>query len=273
VSRPLLSVITPSLNQGAFIERTIRSVLDQNYDRLEYIVVDGGSTDGTIEIIERYADRLAWWVSEPDEGQTEAINKGLRRATGDVVAYINSDDYYLPGAFAAAVETLDRTGARWAVGSCRFVDPEGRFIELWTPELPRMPRHWWLLLPWGVPQAATFWRRDVFDQFGLFREDMHYVFDTDLDLRLAYAGVLPAIIDRELATRVIHPDAKSWDGSRFRREARRFVELHSSALTRSERLRLSVARALRAVGWFRLTAVASRRYRRVMPRTLWFGDG
>src|SRR4051794_9244743 len=108
-----LSIITPSFNQAAFIDRTIRSVLDQNWPDLEYIVVDGGSTDGSADIIKSYEDRLAWWVSEPDNGQTDALNKGLRRASGDVVAYINSDDYYLPGAFEKAIGALEDSDALW----------------------------------------------------------------------------------------------------------------------------------------------------------------
>src|SRR6185369_5500635 len=104
-----LSVITPTLNQGAFIERAIRSVLDQGYPDLEYLVVDGGSTDGTLDVVRRYEDRIDWWVSEPDKGQTDAIGKGIDRATGDVIAYINSDDYYLPGAFEKALTALGGT--------------------------------------------------------------------------------------------------------------------------------------------------------------------
>src|SRR5215218_11412235 len=164
ILRPKLTIITPSLNHGRFIERTIRSVLDQGYENLEYIVVDGGSTDGSVSVIERYADRLAWWVSEPDRGQTHALNKGLRRATGEWVAYINSDDHYLPGAFAHAVERLDRTGASWAAGSCRFVDVHTGEEHMWHPTLPTKGRHSWVLGPWGVPQAATFWRRELFER-------------------------------------------------------------------------------------------------------------
>lgn len=250
---PRLSIVTPSFQQRAFVERTLRSVLDQGYENLEYIVVDGGSTDGSAEIIEQYSERLHWWVSEPDNGQTDALNKGLARATGDVIAYINSDDYYLPGAFATAIAALEATDALWVAGAARFVDADGELMEVWHPTLPaQRQRYWWAAGPWGVPQAATFWRRECFDRYGRFREDMHYVFDTEFGLRLAFAGHMPGLIDKELAVRVVHDEAKSWDTTPFEREARAMEREYRAKLTVPERMGYLVRRGADAAGAYRL---------------------
>jgi glycosyltransferase involved in cell wall biosynthesis len=264
---PRISIITPTLNQAAFIERTITSVLDQSYENLEYLIADGGSTDGTIEIIERYADRISWWVSEPDEGQTDALNKALAHATGDVIAYINSDDYYLPGAFDAALGVLEEhPEAWWAAGASRFVDADGMTTEVWHARPPGRHRHLWMLLPWSAPQPSTFWRRVVFDELGGFRRDMHYVFDTEFALRLAYAGHPPAIVQSELAVRVVHPEAKSWDIAPFRREQERFVEFFAPSLTPYERFRLQLTRLSIGLGVPRVAGRASQLWRRALRR-------
>jgi glycosyltransferase involved in cell wall biosynthesis len=247
---PKLSIITPTLNQGEFIEKTIKSVLDQGYENLEYLIVDGGSTDSTLETIKRYEDRIAWWVSEPDEGQTDALNKGLAHATGDVIAYINSDDYYLPRAFETATGLLERSGALWIAGAARYVDQNGTLTEVWRPRQPATyestikGRHWWMLAPWSVPQPSAFWRRELQEEVGDFRRDMHYVFDSEYFLRFVYAGHMPALTDEELSVRVVHPAAKSADPELFRKEAKAFVEIFSPSLTPVERVRLRLTQLL-----------------------------
>ena len=257
--RPKLTIITPSLNQGKFLERAVRSVLDQGYENLEYVIVDGGSTDGSVEIIRRYEDRLAWWVSEPDEGQSDAINRGLARTTGEVVAYLNSDDYYLPGAFTTAIAALQQTNARWIAGAAECVDEHDRSVGVgvWQPTQPSewelwfRGRHWWAVRTWCVPQPSAFWRRELFDDYGVFRQDMHFAFDAEFFLRLAYAGELPELVPDVLSARVEHPAQKSADMKRWEPEREQIVEIFRPQLNARERRRLAIARALDRVGVLR----------------------
>ena len=236
-------------------------MLDQGYENLEYLVVDGGSTDQTVEVIERYSDRIDWWVSEPDEGQTDAIDKGLERATGDVIAYINSDDYYLPGAFATALGALERSGASWVAGAAINVDQHDRpgpanEDPVWTPLPPRRfegwphGRHWWLARPWLVPQPSCFWRRELFERYGEFRRDMQFGFDAEFMVRLVLAGEMPLLLpDDRLSARVFHPEAKSADLSRTWPDVARTVELHRGQLSGWERLCLRYMPLLERVQW------------------------
>ena len=254
-----LTVVTPSYNQAAFLEKTIRSVVDQGWDDLEYLVLDGGSTDGSVEVLRRWDDRITWWTSEPDDGQTAAINRGIAMATGDVIAYINSDDYYLPGAFATAMDRFAHTDARWVIGASRVEDFNGVVEHVWTPQLPTKGRHWWLIDPWGYPQPSSFWRRDVFEQFGPFREDMHYIFDTEFGLRLLLAGVQPALTDEILAVRVDHPAAKSADHAPFAAEQQAFYKLHGASLSPTERARMELWRRFIGSRAHRAVDAASRR--------------
>ena len=209
---PRISVVTPSYNQGAFIEQTIESVLGQDYPDLEYSVVDGGSTDGTLAILERYGDRLAW-VSEPDRGQSDALNKGFREATGDVVAFLNSDDYYEPGALRAVGEFFARNPeSSWVTGKCRTVDENGREIR---SAITRYKNFWLrrrslrvLQVLNYVSQPATFWHRRVLERVGAFDETLQYAMDYDYSLRVADHFSLD-YVDRYLASFRVHPTSKA----------------------------------------------------------------
>lgn len=183
-----LSVITPSYNQAKFIERTIKSVLDQNYPDLEYIVMDGGSTDDTIEILKKYSDRIIW-KSEKDNGQTEAINKGLKIATGDIVAYINSDDTYEPGAFAKVIEFFQNNpDKKWAYGKCKIINENDQEIRkpitLYKNLLLRNYSYAKLLSENFISQPATFWKREIHSETGFFDESEHYCMDYEFWLRI-----------------------------------------------------------------------------------------
>jgi glycosyltransferase involved in cell wall biosynthesis len=247
-----LTIITPTLDQGDFIEKAIRSVVDQGYEPLEYFVIDGGSSDRTVEVIERYGDRIDWWVSEPDEGQTHALAKGLERARGDVIAYLNSDDYYLPGAFSTALGALEQhPEASWVAGAALDLDAAGQPTEFgkWVPLPPsdyeQWPRgrHWWVTFPWGVPQPSCFWRRRLFETYGGFRRDMHFAFDLEFMVRLALAGDMPLLVpDEVLSARVLHEGAKSADTSRWKSENRLLWRVHRRSLTSRERALRYVAK-------------------------------
>ena len=208
---PRITIVTPSYNQGRYLEQTLRSVLDQGYPNLEYIVVDGGSTDDSVEIIKRYADRLAWWVSEKDAGQSDAINKGFARARGEVFGYINSDDVLYPGALDA-VATACADGANWIIGWVMTLTQEG---GEW-PQLPgRMdsPSDWFVRNP--VPQQATFWASRFWKEMGPFKPDLRYAFDYEYWLRLRFrAKVEPTIVRRCLGSYRLHHTSKTvseWD--------------------------------------------------------------
>lgn len=181
---PLVSIVTPSYNQAPFLEATMRSVLEQDYPRLEYIVVDGGSTDGSREIIERYAERLAWWVSEPDLGQTDAINKGFAHAHGEILGWLNSDDTYLPGAVAEAVSFLQAHPEVGLVyGDANYIDEAGRVIGRFNARQTSYQR----LRRGGVyiPQQAAFFRARLWRQVGPLDPSFYFAMDYDLWVRIA----------------------------------------------------------------------------------------
>jgi len=186
---PLVSIITPSYNQARFLEETIQSVLSQDYPNLEYIIVDGGSTDGSLEIIQRYADRLAWWVSEPDRGQTDAINKGFNRARGKVLAWLNSDDTYLPGAVSQAVTFLQaHPEAALVYGDADLIDEQDKVLGPFPARQTDL-RHM-LRGSVHIPQQASFFRGELWPKVGPLDPEFYFAMDYDLWLRLAKHGVL-----------------------------------------------------------------------------------
>ena len=179
-----VSIITPSYNQAPFLEQTIQSVLNQDYPDLEYIIVDGGSTDGSLEIIQKYADRLAWWVSESDHGQTDALNKGFARASGEILAWLNSDDTYEPGAVRAAVEWLQAHPESGMVyGDANLIDEQGAVIGRFPAaqtDYARLRRGFV-----HIPQQASFFRAALWGQVGPLDPSFYFAMDYDLWVRLA----------------------------------------------------------------------------------------
>ncbi len=210
---PRITLITPSFNQEPFLEETINSVLDQNYPNLQYGIIDGGSSDDSYKIIEKYRDRLDFAVIEPDNGQTDAINKGLALSDGEIVGWLCSDDTLLPGA-------LEKIGGHfamnphddWIAGACQVIDTAGVVSETVMPcgdfTIPG------LLLrdedkPFNLPQPGVFWRRSLHDLLGVLDESLHYCMDFEFWLRLIETGRKPTLIGTALATYRLHESSKS----------------------------------------------------------------
>jgi glycosyltransferase involved in cell wall biosynthesis len=242
---PKITVVTPSYQQATFLEKALRSVLDQGYPNLEYFVVDGGSTDGSVDIIRRHASSLAWWISEKDRGQSHAINKGFARATGDILCWLNSDDYLAPGALHQVASVLGAAQVpRAVVGDCIRVFEDGRqpfrhcgdaatlgdLLEYWQP----YPMH----------QPSIFWTRPVYERVGPVREDLHLIMDFDYWLRIA------AVCSFEYVPEVLsyahyHAAAKTADEFReYTRQRERYARARWPALPLGLQLRLRTKEAV-----------------------------
>jgi len=210
-SYPKISIVTPSYNQGAYLEKTILSVLNQEYPNIEYIVIDGGSTDNSLDTIKKYEKHLKYWVSEPDRGQSNAINKGFSHATGDLLTWLSSDDYYMPGAlwtFATMAMAHPETSA--FVGAGRIIDETGNIIYYKEP-----PQHITIetLYRWlnggDFMQPSSIFRRTAWERVGPLDETVHIALDVDLWLRMAKAGCRFVSSDSLLSTALSHKNAKT----------------------------------------------------------------
>ena len=221
-SLPLVSIITPSFNQAAFLQETIRSVLEQDYPNTEYLVVDGGSTDGSVEILRKYADRITWWVSEPDKGQADALNKGLARAKGEFIAWLNSDDIYRPGAIGQAVDVLLKNPELGMVYS--KLDSIDRTGELFNTISYRQYDLLDLLTFRIIGQPTVFMRHAVLERAGPLDPTYNYLLDHHLwlrMLRLAPIKYMPVV----WAAARHHPSAKNVaQAARFGEEAFRILD-------------------------------------------------
>ncbi|NMB53751.1 MAG: glycosyltransferase [Leptolinea sp.] len=208
INLPLVTVVTPSFNQAAYLERTICSVLEQDYPNLEYIIVDGASTDGSLEIIQKYSSRLSAWISEPDMGQTDAINKGFARAGGQILAWLNSDDTYNPGAIREAVQFLtDHPDVGLVYSDANFIDARDEVIGTFPAaqtDRTRMLRGYV-----HIPQQTTFFRADLWKKVGPLDPTFYFAMDYDLWVRLSALTPLVYFPRRIWANFRLHEDGKT----------------------------------------------------------------
>lgn len=230
---PLISVVTPSLNQARFLERALLSVLEQDYPRIEYFVVDGGSTDGSVDLIRAHAGRLAGWVSEPDRGQSDAIAKGFRRCSGDLLAWLNSSDEYRPGAFRLVAEAWARRPAALYCGDVALIDEAGRRIGVDDSSLYDF--HSMAYEGLAPLQPGAFWSRDAYERCGGLDPEFRYYMDVDLFLRLARFGSMQHV-PGVLACLRKHHDAKTHhDPEGWRREHERLMRRSGAGFLRGRK--------------------------------------
>lgn len=205
---PKVSIITPNYNSGRFIEETIRSVLFQGYPNLEYIVIDGGSSDDSVKIIKKYEPWISYWISEKDSGQSEAINKGLARATGELVAYLNSDDLYLPGTLCGIANIFcTKPDTNWIVGGC-LIGNSPRDAVLNTPLIP-CPAWKCLTRQYFIPQPSVFLKAICLKKYGFFDDQLHYCMDYDYWCRLLLSDDIPETTTEPLSFFRLHQDSKT----------------------------------------------------------------
>jgi glycosyltransferase involved in cell wall biosynthesis len=239
---PEISIVTPSLNQGKYIEETIRSVLLQGYPKLEYIIIDGGSTDASVEIIRKYEQWLTYWVSEPDKGQSHAINKGFERATGEILAYINSDDLYCPSAFRAVAPLfVENAELQLVAGRCVIFDGDLE-KSIFTPWWPDNVDHFLRPFSSTFAQPASFWRRNIYTQVHGFDESLHFCFDQEFFLKVGLEGVKPHLLSDTIARYRHHANIKTNQTIRFYEESIPLINKYAYACGLSEKQKRALLR-------------------------------
>lgn len=246
-SWPRISIVTPSYNQGNFIEQTIRSVLLQNYPNLEYIIIDGGSTDETVDVIKRYGKWINYWVSEPDKGQSHALQKGFNKATGEILAWMNSDDFYEKDALLKVGRAYMQQPFSFYCGSCKMINENDALIQqLYTPKVSfaTLIRYW--KPHFCPPQPSIFFSRHAFDHTGQFNVGLKYAMDYELWLK-AVSKHKFTIVNEPLSYYRVHSASKTGSGNgleKFIPEWKRVIHEHLKQRPAYVRLQFTIEEQL-----------------------------
>jgi glycosyltransferase involved in cell wall biosynthesis len=236
---PRISIVTPSFNQVQYLEATIRSVLDQGYPNLEWIVVDGGSKDGSVELIRKYEKHFTWWVSEKDRNHPHALNKGCEKVTGEIFGFVNSDDLLEPGALRYVARAFLEPEVKWIVGWAKYFDNAG---DEWVYGPQRFDRaiDWFLHNP--IPQISTFWRTEAFKNVGPFTEKYLWSFDYEYWMRMHFVGKwTPVYVRRCLGAFRLHEQSKTVSKpGNYGPDNKALHEEYAKYLTGAQRKRLAV---------------------------------
>ena len=222
---PKISIVTPSYNQAQFLERTILSVLNQNYPNLEYIIIDGGSTDGSVEIINKYEKYLSYWVSEKDNGQADAINKGFEKSSGEILAWQNSDDIYLPGVFKQIAKIYSTNKYEVIMGDIALISKDD--IPIRTLRYGPWPKFGLKNVGMLIANQATFWTNNLNKKCGYILEDLHYAFDGEFFYRVLLNTNKIKHISKVLGCLRKHPLSKANDAENYFKEIEIIKKIHN----------------------------------------------